>query len=53
MVTATAYKIIKKAVIVRLKRGEDIETILDSYPKLSSAQRTQMVQELTDEGYIQ
>lgn len=52
MVTASAYKIIKKAVILRLKRGESIEEILPSYPKLSAAQVEQLIQELIDEGYI-
>lgn len=52
MITNTAYKIIKKAVIVRIKKGEDIESILDSYPKLSAGQRAQMMDELTQENYI-
>ena len=52
MVTNTAYKIIKKAVIVRIKKGENYEEILDSYPKLSNEQRTQMIEELAQEGYI-
>ena len=52
MVTNTAYKIIKKAVIVRIKKGEDVTEILDSYPKLSAGQRAQMIQELIEEGYI-
>jgi uncharacterized protein (DUF433 family) len=52
MVTNTAYKIIKKAVIIRLKKGENIEDILDSYPKLSAGQRAQMIEELVQEGYI-
>jgi len=52
MVTNIAYKIIKKAAIVRLKKGENIEDILDSYPKLSAGQRAQMIEELIQEGYI-
>ena len=52
MVTNTAYKIIKKAVIVRIKKGENYEEILDSYPKLSNEQRAQMIEELIQEGYI-
>lgn len=52
MVTKSAYKIIKKAVILRLNRGEDIIEILASYPKLSDAQRAQMLVELEEEGYI-
>ena len=54
MVTNTAYRIIKKAVIVRLKKQEEtVEEILDSYPKLSAGQRSQMIEELIQEGYIQ
>jgi hypothetical protein len=53
MVTASAYRIIKKAVILRVKRGEDVVDVLDSYPKLSDAQRAQMLVELEEEGYIE
>ena len=54
MVTNTAYRIIKKAVIVRLKKQEEtLDEILDSYPKLSPGQRAQMIEELIQEGYIQ
>lgn len=52
MVTATAYKIIKKAVILRIKHGEDVIDVIDSYPKLSDTQRAQMLVELEEEGYI-
>lgn len=53
MVTNTAYRIIKKAVIVRIKKGENYEEVLDSYPKLSDEQRAQMIEELIQEGYIE
>lgn len=52
MVTPSAYKIIKKAVILRIKRGEDAVDVIDSYPKLSDTQRAQMLLELEEEGYI-
>lgn len=52
MVTVTAYKIIKKAVILRIKRGENVIEVIDSYPKLSDTQRAQMLVELEEEGYI-
>lgn len=52
MVTATAYKIIKKAVILRIKHGEDAVEVIDSYPKLSDSQRARMLVELEEEGYI-
>lgn len=52
MVTNAAYKIIKKAVILRVKRGEPAVEVIDSYPKLSDTQRAQMLIELQEEGYI-
>lgn len=52
MVTNAAYKIIKKAVILRIKRGEVAVEVIDSYPKLSDVQRAQMLLELEQEGYI-
>jgi hypothetical protein len=52
MVTATAYKIIKKAVILRIKHGENAVEVIDSYPRLSDTQRAQMLLELEEEGYI-
>lgn len=52
MVTAMAYKIIKKAVILRVKRGEDPIEVINDYPKLSDTQRAQMLLELEEEGYI-
>lgn len=52
MVSALTYKTIKKAVIIRLKRGEEFNDIIVSYPKLSDKQKAQMLVELTEEGYI-
>lgn len=52
MVSALTYKTIKKAVIIRLKRGEEFNVIIESYPKLSDKQKAQMLVELTEEGYI-
>lgn len=52
MVTPSAYKIIKRAVILRINRGEDPVEVIDSYPKLSDTQRAQMLLELEEEGYI-
>lgn len=52
MVTAMAYKIIKKAVILRIKRGEDAIEVINDYPKLSDTQRAKMLLELKEEGYI-
>jgi len=52
MVTNIAYKIIKKAVILRINHGEDPIEVIDSYPKLSDTQRAKMLVELEEEGYI-
>lgn len=52
MVSALTYKTIKKAVIIRVKRGEDVNEIIASYPKLSDKQKAQMLLELTEEGVI-
>lgn len=35
-------KIIARAVIIRLNAGEDIETILDSYPALTPAEKDEI-----------
>ena len=52
MVTNTAYKIIEKAIIIRLKKNENLEDILNSYPKLSDGQRAQMIEGLIQKGYV-
>ena len=43
-VSAVGFKIIKRAVKLRVDQGEDIEDIIASYPKLSEEQ----AQELRD-----
>ena len=52
MVSSSAYKIIKRAVILRINRGEDPTEVINSYPKLSDAQREQMLSELQEEGIV-
>ena len=52
MVSALTYKTIKKAVVIRVKRGEDVNEVIASYPKLSDKQKAQMLLELTEEGVI-
>ena len=52
MVSAVSYRIIKKAVIIRINQGEEVNEVIFSYPKLSDKQKAQMLQELIDEGYI-
>ena len=44
-VSALAFKIVKKAVKIRLDRGETLDEILDSYPKLSQAQADEILEE--------
>lgn len=52
-VSQTAYNIIKKAVIIKIKRGEDAVTAIASYPKLSAEQAEQMLIELQEEGIVE
>ena len=44
-VSALAFKIVKKAVKIRLDRGETLNDILNSYPKLSQAQANEILEE--------
>lgn len=53
MVSALTYKTIKRAVIIRIKRDEEFNEIIESYPKLSDKQKAQMFIELVEEGYIE
>ena len=43
--SALAFKIVKKAVKIRLDRGETLDDILNSYPKLSQAQADEILEE--------
>lgn len=43
-VSKTALRVIERAIKIRLAEGEELEAILESYPKLSSEQ----VDELAD-----
>lgn len=52
MVSAASYRIIKKAVIIRIGQGEDVNEVIASYPKLSDKQKAQLLTELADEGYL-
>ena len=53
MVSAASYRIIKKAVILRIKHGEEVSEVIESYPKLSDKQKAQMLVELAEEGYVE
>lgn len=44
-VSAMAFKIVKSAVQIRLDRGETLDDILNSYPKLSQAQANEILEE--------
>ena len=41
-VSEMAFKIVKSAVQIRLERGEELEDILASYPKLSAEQTVEL-----------
>lgn len=41
-VSTMAFKIVKSAVQIRLDRGETLEDILASYPKLSATQAAEL-----------
>lgn len=53
MVSNASYRIIKKAVIIRINQGEEANEVIASYPKLSDTQKAQMLVELAEEGYIE
>lgn len=44
-VSKMAFKIVKSAVRIRLERGETLDDILNSYPKLSQAQANEILEE--------
>lgn len=49
MVSDMAYKIIKRAIVLRAQAGEDsVENLLAVYTKLSDKQAKQMLKELKD-----
>lgn len=45
-VSKSALKIIKRAVEIRMERGEEIHEIVNSYPRLSEEQKQQIINEL-------
>ena len=53
-VSKMAFKIVKSAVQIRLERGETLDDILNSYPKLSQAQANEILEEFknVDKGVI-
>lgn len=47
-VSALAFKVIKKAVKIRIDRGEELEDIIEGYTKLSQAQADEILKEFTE-----
>ena len=47
-VSALAFKVIKKAVKIRLDRSEDLEEIVEGYTKLSQTQANEILSEFAD-----
>lgn len=45
-VSKSAFKIIKRAVEIRISRGEEIHEVVNSYPRLSDEQKQQIIDEL-------
>lgn len=46
-VSAAVYKIVKRAVEARVKRGDTLDEAIAAYPKLSQEQAEQLKAELT------
>lgn len=51
-VTENVYRVVKRAVKIRISRGEDAYEVIASYPKLSDEQSERLTQELIEEGII-
>lgn len=45
--TGAAYRIVKRAITVRIENGEDIETVVRHYTKLSEEQIQELINEFT------
>lgn len=51
-VSENVYRVVKKAVKIRVTRGEDAYEVIASYPKLSDEQSARLTQELIEDGTI-
>ena len=49
-VSAAVYKIVKRAVEARVKRGDTLDEAIAAYPKLSQEQAEQLKAELAPEN---
>lgn len=47
-ISPLAFKIIKKAVKIRINRGEELEEIVESYTKLSQAQADELLEDFKE-----
>lgn len=45
--TGAAYRIVKRAIVTRVEKGEDVETVVRHYTKLSEQQMQELIDELT------
>lgn len=47
-IAANAYKVVKRAAQIRVSRGESVDEVVASYPKLSAEQAKQLKSELSN-----
>lgn len=45
--TGAAYRIVKRAIATRIEKGEEVETVVRHYTKLSEEQMTELINEFT------
>lgn len=45
--TGAVYRIVKRAIAVRIEKGEDVETVVRHYTKLSEEQMQELINEFT------
>ena len=45
--TGAAYRIVKRAIAVRIEKGEDVETVVRHQTKLSEEQMQELINEFT------
>lgn len=43
--TGAAYRIVKRAIATRIEKGEEVETVVRHYTKLSEEQMTELINE--------
>ena len=45
--TGAAYRIVKRAIATRIEKGEEVETVVRHYTKLSEEQMQELINEFT------